>query len=462
MRRRHLGARSRTDGHRRLRMDVGRMSHRSGASSILASGSRRLACLLASLLWVSASGAAATEPTVDDLPPRRMFITSVSGTGNFSTWPDAGGSTGVAAADAICQARAGIAGLPNAEAFRAWISDTEDDAYCRLHGRGGSKADSCGESTLPVAAGPWIRVDGLPFAPSIDSLLSPANEVFHPPRIDEFGAERTDSVWTGTTGAGVLSATGDCFAWASDTSGFAAVGSSDGTSEAWTSTWASPTRSMCSSSHALLCFEAGVGGALPALEARGVLAFVSSAVGSANLSTWAQAGGASGIAAGDAICQALAGSAGLADPTRFKAWLSDSTLDAKSRFASGGPWVRLDRTSIAISLAELTSAVLGTSISQTELGEYVGNAHVWTGTNADGTQRGSGCSGWTSTSSSLEAVTGTPNVASSSWTRNTQLIVPARCNVTARLYCLAAPIPIFSDDFETGDTSMWTLVVGIP
>ena len=36
---------------------------------------------------------------------RRAFVTSTAGNGNLSTWADAGGQAGLAAADAICQAR---------------------------------------------------------------------------------------------------------------------------------------------------------------------------------------------------------------------------------------------------------------------------------------------------------------------------------------------------------------------
>ena len=64
----------------------------------------------------------------------QMFVTSVAGSGELSSWDDAGTLTGVAAGDAICQARATAAALPNPATYRAWLSDDTDDAYCRLHG----------------------------------------------------------------------------------------------------------------------------------------------------------------------------------------------------------------------------------------------------------------------------------------------------------------------------------------
>jgi len=45
----------------------------------------------------------------------------VSGTGDLSSWPDARGSTGIAAADEICRTRAAAAGLENSLAYIATV-----------------------------------------------------------------------------------------------------------------------------------------------------------------------------------------------------------------------------------------------------------------------------------------------------------------------------------------------------
>src|SRR5688572_20449691 len=63
---------------------------------------------------------------------RRAFVTSVSGTGDLGSWPEAGSATGLAAGNAICRARATAAGLPNANTYRAWLSTASTDAYCHL------------------------------------------------------------------------------------------------------------------------------------------------------------------------------------------------------------------------------------------------------------------------------------------------------------------------------------------
>jgi hypothetical protein len=85
--------------------------------------------------------------------------------------------------------------------------------------------------------------------------------------------------------------------------------------------------------------------------------FVTSVQGDGNLGSWPDAGGKTGLAAGDAICRARAKAAGL--PGTFRAWLSDNKHDAYCRIhnldgkmadncgkaslpVAAGPWVRTD------------------------------------------------------------------------------------------------------------------------
>ena len=74
---------------------------------------------------------------------RRAWVTSVTGTGNLASWPDAGGLGGLAAGDAICRARAAAAGLPNANAYRVWLSTAATDAYCHVQGLTGKRSNQC-------------------------------------------------------------------------------------------------------------------------------------------------------------------------------------------------------------------------------------------------------------------------------------------------------------------------------
>jgi hypothetical protein len=55
---------------------------------------------------------------------KKAFLTSVTGNGNLTAWPDNYGAstTGYLAGDAICQARARYAGYANPSTFKAWIS----------------------------------------------------------------------------------------------------------------------------------------------------------------------------------------------------------------------------------------------------------------------------------------------------------------------------------------------------
>ncbi len=402
------------------------------------------------------------QASASDVPAKRVFVTSTGGNGNLSTWAGAGGLTGLAAGDAICRARASAAGLANPTAFRAWLSDYMNDAYCRVQNLSGKKSQNCAQATLPAAAGPWVRVDGKPFGPSIDQLVAPTNQVFDPPLIDETGAVRHTFVWTGTTPDGTN--TSNCANWTSAQPwDDGSTGTTDGGSVAWTSAlaWTDGLVEFCSQWKALLCFESGAGGPLPGTGEPVDLAFVTSAAGSGDLSSWPQAGDETGIAAGDAICQSLAETAGLDDPARFRAWLSDATHDANSTFAGGGPWMRLDGTHVAGDATELTSGQIEAALNQTENGDYVGNVAVWTDTDPAGNvSRPTPCSNFTSDSGGDYDLIGAADLTSPDWTLENHLLGQTFCSAAERLYCLAAPLTVFHDGFESGTLGAWTIPSG--
>ena len=108
---------------------------------------RRIWSVAALLILISAAPASSGDNRV-------VFVTSVNGTGDLGSWPDAGIATGTAAGDAICKARATAAGLDNPSNFVAWLSDLGTDAYCRVHTLSGMKVVNCGQPPLPAAAGP--------------------------------------------------------------------------------------------------------------------------------------------------------------------------------------------------------------------------------------------------------------------------------------------------------------------
>jgi hypothetical protein len=354
---------------------------------------------------------------------RRVFVTSVSGTGNLSTWPDANGATGLAAGDAICQARAAAAGIPGS--FVAWLSDASDDAFCRVQGLTGTRAADCGQATPPAAAGPWMRVDGVPWAGALEDLVAAPPRVYAPVALDELGAVAPEPVFSNTGPDGSAVTTG-CGNW-SDGVGGVGYGGARMTGTYWTQ-WGAWS---CGSPARLLCFEVGDG---PALEFPAITdkrAFITSTTVTGNLAASPDAGGATGVAAGDAICRARATAAGLADPLAFKAWLSDAAASAASRFTSDGPWVRLDGLRVADSEADLLDARLATTLNLTETGAYLTDALAWTGTAYNGTANAWRCGDWTGTDT--WALAGRGNDARK-WTVG-EYITP--CATAAHhLYCL--------------------------
>lgn len=370
--------------------------------------------------------------------PRRAFVTSVRGTGDLGAWPDAGGKTGVAAGDAICAARARAAGLEPAAGFRAWLSDGANDAYCRVLGLHGRKGDRCGLPALPAGAGPWIRTDGTPFAATLARMVAPTYAVYAPAALDERGtAVGFDRILTGTEATGEASAGAAyrCDDW-TGTAANARQGWTTATGSFWTSAgWLGTVSAQaCANPGRLLCLELGAGTPVSPPAPAGKLAFVTSVRGPGDLGAWADAGGRTGVAAGDAICAARAQIAGLPNAARFVAWLSDGTTGAIDRIAGEGPWTRPDGVRIAETRAELAAGMLLAPLDVTEAGAYVAGdapgAGAWTGTAVGGKPSGASCEGWTSASG---GAIGTASLVDDvRWSAT----VDTSCSAAFALYCL--------------------------
>ncbi len=382
---------------------------------------------------------------------RIAFATSVTGNGNLGTWPDAGGNNGLQAADAICQARATAAGLANPGDFVAWLSDSSDDAYCRIHGLSGTKAGNCGQAALPTSAGPWVRMDGYAFAPAIGEALGNNGVIYGPVTFDEFGAIPAQSlIFTETTMAGTYAAqtSAACGDWTSTTDN---VEYGDLTSG--TVAWTAGGTTACFSNIRLLCMQTGSGDPLPPYWRQGAKVFVTTATGAGNLGTWPEAGGAVGIAAGNTICQARATATGLADPLSYRAWLSGSTNNAISQLALDGPWSRLDGVLIAMSKADLTDGQLLAPPNIDDSGTYLGNIGVWTGTTSTGMASPNTCSDWSDGTSST-GVSGSTYRSNSWWT---EFGGGSGCTAPFHLYCFSNSITdLFFNDFESANTAAWS------
>jgi len=346
-----------------------------------------------------------------------MFVTSITGTGDLSSWDDAGGFAGLAAGDAICQAIAGRANLGNSGAYRAWLSDSSNDAYCRLSGLSGKVSAKCGQAVLPADAGPWQRTDGQPFAGTIGELA--AGVVYTVANLDQSGA----FVPGGTLAAGT------------DTSGG----------------WSQGSYPACSTLVRLSCFESGAGPDLAPSTAKGVPAFVTDATGSGDLSSWPDAGENTGLAAADEICRTAAANAGLYAPAFYRAWLSATGANVASRITGGGPWVRLDGIEIASSHAALTGGLLEEPFNVTESRQYVG-ALAWTGSSLSGVVTANTCVGWKSSGSGDKGMSGVPDNRAFQWTQGGDI----SCDASQHLYCVCDQTLIASDGFESGDLTGWS------
>jgi hypothetical protein len=392
-----------------------------------------LLVLITAFAGCGGSGSDAPPP-----PPTTLiaFATSAQGTGDLSTWTDAGSAIGVAAGDNICQTAATTAGLSGT--FKAWLSDNTTDAYCHVQGYTGKKSANCGQSTLPVAAGPWVRThDGYPFAPTIDNLVN-NNQVFVPVAYDESGTLlfAFTFYYTGTKANGTVD-TYTCTNWTSSLLADAAqFGGTEDASGWWTERGGVGCNTTLVS---LLCLQAGAGKPLPSLPAvpsGAKRVFVTSVKGTGDLTSWTDYSGiATGVAAGDQICQNRAAAAVLANAGNYKAWLSDTSTDAIAHVtvtATNGPWYRLDDVIIAADKTALKTAPLFTAIAVNEYGAYItGDLWVWSGTYDTGIKHANRCADWTSNGSGDHGRIGDAPTASIYWTN----YVDETCDYSAALYC---------------------------
>ncbi|MEJ8567768.1 hypothetical protein [Elongatibacter sediminis] len=390
-------------------------------------------------------GATVPAGNSDPAPTRYpiAFTTSVTGTADLSTWSDAGGQTGTAAADAICQARATAAGLANPQNFVAWLSTSTDDAYCRARQATGKKA-VCESDPNNPDAGPWQRTDGVLAAGVLDDMVS--DHVYVPLIVDEFANDIAGfpAAWIATQPPGVLQGT-TCDDWSDAAGGSARLVS------VFNTTWTTTGSGDCALERHLICLESGRSAPPPELPppADKRIAFITSSPGNGELGSWPQVdGGAAGMAAGDSICNTFAQDASLPHAGSYKAWLSDGTTDARDRFVNDGPIHRVDGFRVAYSMADLTKGTIETTIHQSQAGDYLRNRAVWTGTMADGTAADDHCAGWTTTEA--QGRRGTSYSTTQNWTQGP---ISVCASTNGYLYCIAdVPVDNFFDDgLETGN-----------
>lgn len=406
------------------------------------------------LALVALVALAALVATPAEAVRRRAFATSISGSGNLGTWPGASGATALDKADAICRARATAASLPNANAYRAWLSTSAADAYCHVQGLSGQKSNGCNGAPLP-GAGPWFLANGLAsFTGNLDELTGPERRIYRPVLYDEFFAlvdPQAARIWTGTTAEGVAQ-TWRCTEWTSASSGESGY---QGSAVASATAWTANTGESCAGSARLLCVEPGASEEVLLGWNPGALVFVASQTGTGKLASWPSAGGATGIAAGDQVCRALAAAEHLPAPDSFVAWLSDSSIDAIDRITVNGPFRRLDGYAVANTRSGLVGSGLLNSIHVDEKGRYATTSGtVWTGTFADGTASTNHCLDWTDDTFGEDGHAGYYSFPRTSRRSHGS---DWGCSGTGRrLYCISNVVTLFWDGFESGDAGAWS------
>ncbi len=155
-------------------------------------------------------------------------------------------------------------------------------------------------------------------------------------------------------------------------------------------------------------------------------------------STLYNAGELQSLYLADALCANRADDAGLPDPLSYRAWLSDSTIDARDRFTQGrGRLVMVNGLVFAASWPALLAGELQNPLEVTETSETY-HGPVWTGTQPDGTlvPGAENCGDW-STDSFLEtAYYGYSDRTTSEWTLSQAGDNPMDCPGSNALYCM--------------------------
>ena len=139
----------------------------------------------------------------------------------------------------------------------------------------------------------------------------------------------------------------------------------------------------------------------------------------------------------NALCANHADDQGWPDGLKYRAWLSDSTTDARDQFTRGrGRLVLANGLVFASSWSALLAGQLEYPLEVTEKGEtYHGG--VWTGTRPDGTAvPGAGhCEDWSTNSILKKGHYGYSDRATPEWTLSAEPDNPISCPAEFALYC---------------------------
>jgi cysteine-rich repeat protein len=151
-----------------------------------------------------------------------------------------------------------------------------------------------------------------------------------------------------------------------------------------------------------------------------------------------QAGELQSLKLADALCGNLADDQGWPDALKYRAWLSDSTTDARDRFKQGrGRLVMVNGLVLAASWSALLAGELENPLEVTEKSEtYHGG--VWTGTRPDGTAvpGAEHCDDWSTSSFLKTGHYGYSDRTTPEWTLSALDDNPSGCPIAYALYCM--------------------------
>lgn len=152
------------------------------------------------------------------------------------------------------------------------------------------------------------------------------------------------------------------------------------------------------------------------------------------LTTLAYTADLGGIVGADEICQFEAEGAQLSG--RWRAWISDSSIDAIDRITGDGPWVDTGGTLLFNNHAHLRTAPLSPIVLDPYGQDTAFHDSVWTGTGTGGRRVWPDtCGDWTTEDWTRDAGSGITAVGGQ-WTDSG----PLPCEWEARLYCFEVAI----------------------
>jgi hypothetical protein len=367
---------------------------------------------------------------------RYAFVTDERGSADYSTWPQASpGLTGIDAADSICRNVAQDAKLPNPSDFIAWKSNSIDDFWCRIQGLTGQRSSGCNAMVRPgsTRAGPWLRLDGRPFAPQLTELTQtnlPHLPVLFNQHGDPLPHDLSQSLHRGF--GFIHFSWNSCEEWTSASHQF---NSTVGSALANTVHWQFYTQSSCGMSRRLMCLQAGPAEPLDLQPPVGNMAFVSSAAMTGDISDHPSANGLSGLDAADEICRNAATQEDLRYASTFKAFLAEPGQHIADRFEHTGPWHRSDGILFLPSINHPSDDHRPDGpLVFDETGYTPGPVGVWSNVSPE-TYVGleNDCDGWLSDNPNDQGGGGRVGFARNTWTAG----MDVSCDSLRHLYCLS-------------------------